>query len=74
MREIDVRRLLCPMPVIRTQNAIADAARGDKLRVSGANHASKQDISAWCRVNNHQVIEIIEHEDGIDIVIEVGGA
>jgi len=32
--QLDARRLLCPMPVIRTQNFIKDLNSGDQLEVT----------------------------------------
>ena len=70
--EINARRLLCPMPVIRTQDAIANYVAGDRVRVFGTDPGMKQDIPAWCRINGHSIVEIIDHPDDIEIVIEVG--
>lgn len=71
-RTVDARRMLCPMPVIRTQDAIADFQPGDEVHVFGTDPGIKQDIPAWCRVNGHHVIEIVEHEDDIEVIIQVG--
>ena len=72
--EVNARRLLCPMPVIRTQDAIANYAVGDTVHVFGTDPGMKADIGAWCRINGHQVLEIIDHEDDIEMIIEVGDA
>lgn len=72
--EIDARRLFCPMPVIRTQDAIAQYNTGDLVHVFGTDPGVKQDIPAWCRINGHQVLDIIEHDNDIEIVIRVGEA
>lgn len=74
VRTVDARRLLCPIPVIRTQDAIADFQAGDEVHVFGTDPGIKQDIPAWCRVNGHRIIEIMEHEDDIEVIIEVGDA
>lgn len=70
--EINARRLLCPMPVIRTQDAIANYEAGDEVHVYGTDPGIKQDIPAWCRVNGHRVVAIQDHDDDIEIIIEVG--
>ena len=70
--EISARKLLCPMPVIRTQDAIAKYQKGDILHVFGTDPGMKQDIPAWCRINGHTIIDMIDHEDDIEIIIEVG--
>jgi len=70
--DIDARRLLCPLPVIRTQDAIANYAPGDIVNVLGTDPGIKEDIPAWCRINGHRVIDIDEQADEIKITIEVG--
>ena len=72
--EVNARRLLCPMPVIRAQDAIAGYQANDIVRVYGTDPGIKQDIPAWCRVNGHRVVEIIDHDDDIEVVIQVGPA
>ena len=69
---LDARRLLCPMPVIRTQDAIRDLHSGDQLEVTCTDPGALYDIPAWCRVNGHTIIETRSEEDEIVITIEVG--
>lgn len=70
--ELDAQRLLCPMPVIRTQDRIKELQAGDRLRVICTDPGAKNDIPAWCRVNGHRVEEINELDGSIEIVIAVG--
>ena len=70
--QLDARRLLCPMPVIRTQNRIRELACGDVLRVFATDPGVLKDIPAWCRINGHRVVEMSEHADEIQVLIEVG--
>jgi tRNA 2-thiouridine synthesizing protein A len=72
MKSVDARRLLCPLPVIRTQDAAADLQPGDLLRVLCTDPGVLHDIPAWCRVHGHEVCEIDEQEDTITITIRVG--
>lgn len=74
VHEVNARRLLCPMPVIRTQDAIAGYIPGDEVHVFGTDPGIKQDIPAWCRVNGHSIIGMIDHDDDIEIIIKVGNA
>lgn len=71
---LDARRLLCPMPVIRTQDRIRELAPGDTLVVTCTDPGVKQDIPAWCRINGHRVLAIHEVDDEIAIDIEVGAS
>lgn len=54
---LDARNLLCPLPVIRTQNRIKELADGDVLKVICTDPGALQDIPAWCRINGHHVVE-----------------
>lgn len=72
-KELDARRLLCPLPVIRAQEAIADMRTGERLRVVATDPGVKNDIPAWCRINGHKVESMDEQDDEIVITIEVEG-
>lgn len=69
---LNVRRLLCPMPVIRTQDKIKTMQAGEVLEVVGTDPGMLQDIPAWCRINGHRVVD--SHSLGYEytIVVEVG--
>ena len=68
---LDARRMLCPMPVIRTQDKIGKLAVGDTLSVICTDPGAIHDIPAWCRVNGHQVLDIDQQDDEITIRIKV---
>ena len=72
---LDARRLLCPMPVIRTQNRVADLAPGDELEVRCTDPGALNDIPAWCRINGHTVVEhsAPDASGELVIVVRVGG-
>jgi TusA-related sulfurtransferase len=71
--QLDARRLLCPMPVIRVQNRVQQLQSGDLLDVVCTDPGAKNDVPAWCRINGHQVTAIREQDHEIIITIEVGG-
>jgi len=70
--ELDVRRMLCPMPVIRSQDRIEQLQPGDTLAVICTDPGAKHDIPAWCRVNGHEVVSIDEQQDEIIITVRAG--
>ena len=72
LHTLDARRLLCPLPVIRTQNYIKNLAKGDSLAVICTDPGAEHDIPAWCRINGHRVIDISSTEEEITITVEVG--
>lgn len=68
---LEAKRMLCPMPVIRTQDKIKTLSHGDILEVVCTDPGALQDVPAWCRINGHKVLEAKETEDEVIIVIEV---
>ncbi|MEE8429493.1 MAG: sulfurtransferase TusA family protein [Gammaproteobacteria bacterium] len=68
---LDARRLLCPLPVIRTQDAIKELQGGDRLEVVCTDPGAIHDIPTWCRINGHEVLETRTSEGEIIIIIEV---
>ena len=68
---LEARNSLCPMPVIKTQNKIAELQPGDTLEVICTDPGALSDIPAWCRINGHLVKETHERDDDVIIVIQV---
>ena len=68
--QLDARRLLCPMPVIRTQDRVAELAPGDRLVVIASDPGAAHDIPAWCRINGHQVISVQHTEEEVTICLQ----
>lgn len=69
---LDAKRMLCPMPVIKTQNKVKELAVGDILHVICTDPGALSDIPAWARINGHEVISQQENEDEITITVRVG--
>ncbi len=53
--EVDARRLLCPLPVIRLQDAVKQANPGDWVDIVCTDPGTMNDVPAWCRINGHQL-------------------
>ncbi len=70
--ELNARNLLCPMPVIRTQNKMAELRAGDILEVYCSDPGALQDIPAWCRINGHEVLESRAEAGDIILVLRAG--
>lgn len=69
---VDARRLLCPMPVIRVQNAIKKLSSGTRVEAICTDPGALSDIPAWARINGHKVIQTISRNDEHIITLEVG--
>ena len=69
---LDARRLFCPMPVIRTQDRVAELAPGDTLEVVCTDPGALNDIPAWCRISGHTVVETRRVDHEVIVVVQVG--
>ncbi|MCB1763116.1 MAG: sulfurtransferase TusA family protein [Gammaproteobacteria bacterium] len=69
---VDARRLLCPMPVIRVQNSVANLPAGTLVEAYCSDPGALNDIPAWCRINGHRVVETRSTEGEYVVVLEVG--
>jgi tRNA 2-thiouridine synthesizing protein A len=70
--QLNASRLLCPMPVIRLQNRVAELDPGDEVEITCTDPGALNDIPAWCRINGHTVLESREESGHIVIVVKVG--
>jgi tRNA 2-thiouridine synthesizing protein A len=70
--ELNTHRLLCPLPVIRTQDKIKTLDIGDTLTVVSTDPGALSDIPTWCRINQHEILnsEIIDNDVFITILVK----
>jgi tRNA 2-thiouridine synthesizing protein A len=65
--QLDARHLLCPLPVIRAQNKVAELQPGDTLEVTATDPGALHDIPAWCRVHGHEILAA--GREGADVLV-----
>ncbi len=54
---IDARGLSCPMPIVKTAQAIKAVPSGAVVELFATDQGSVKDITAWCRVTGHELVE-----------------
>ena len=72
--ELDARRLLCPMPVIRTQQMIESlgvAANGEQIKVVCTDPGVLYDIPAWAKVHGHRLIDTLDDDYEYTVIIQI---
>lgn len=69
--QLDATGLLCPLPVIRTQDRVATLRQGDVLSVHCTDPGALHDIPAWCRIHGHELLSAQESEEEVLICIRV---
>lgn len=69
---LDAKGLACPMPVVKTKNAIKDLEEGLVLEVQATDKGSKADLTAWASSVGHQYLGTVEEADVIYHYIRKG--
>ena len=59
-KELDCQGLLCPLPIIKTKQAMDKLAAGQVLRMLSTDAGSVNDMQAWTRQTGN---EILNHEE-----------
>jgi tRNA 2-thiouridine synthesizing protein A len=55
--QVDARGLSCPMPIVRTAQAIKPLAPGAVIEVLATDPGSTKDFAAWCRSTGNELLE-----------------
>jgi tRNA 2-thiouridine synthesizing protein A len=61
---LDARGLACPMPIVKTAQAIAGLGSGELLEVLATDPGSTKDFVAWARTTGHELVEQSQ-DDGV---------
>jgi TusA-related sulfurtransferase len=56
-RHVDARGLSCPMPIVKTAQAIKTVASGELIEVLATDAGSVKDFAAWSRTTGHELVE-----------------
>jgi tRNA 2-thiouridine synthesizing protein A len=55
--QVDARGLNCPMPIVKTAQAIKGLASGDTLEVLATDAGSVKDFAAWSKTTGNPIVE-----------------
>jgi tRNA 2-thiouridine synthesizing protein A len=57
LQRLDARGLSCPMPIVKTAQAIKTIGSGSLLEVLATDAGSVKDFAAWSRTTGHELVE-----------------
>ena len=57
IQTVDARGLSCPMPIVKTAQAMKPLAAGATVELLATDHGSVKDVAAWCRATGNELIE-----------------
>lgn len=72
IHQLDARRLLCPLPVIKVQECAKTLKAGDILEIVCTDKGSLSDITAWCRIHGHYLLSSNTQCREIFMAIQIG--
>ena len=56
-QRVDARGLSCPLPIVKTAQAVKLIAPGELLEVLATDAGSVKDFEAWSRATGHELVE-----------------
>ena len=56
-RDLDVKGLDCPLPILRTKKALAEMEPGQVLRVQATDPGSVKDFAAFAKQTGNELLE-----------------
>ena len=56
-RDLDVKGLNCPLPILRTKKQLAEMESGQVLRVLATDPGSVKDFAAFCKQTGNELLE-----------------
>lgn len=59
-RELDVKGLNCPLPILRTKKTLAEMDSGQILRVLATDSGAVKDFAAFARQTGNELLEQTE--------------
>ena len=59
-KELDTGGLNCPLPILRTKNALTDLASGQVLKVVETDPGAVKDFQAFSRQTGHELVSHAE--------------
>lgn len=70
---LDLKGMLCPLPVLRANKAMRDVSPGDELEVLATDPAAPADFKSFCDTAGHELVEQREDDGTYAIVIRKSG-
>ncbi len=62
-KTLDLKGLSCPLPIVKTAQAIKGLQPGDLIEALATDPGSTADFTAWCKSTGNALVEH-EEEDG----------
>ena len=68
-RTLDLKGLSCPLPIVKTAQAIRELQSGDLIEALATDPGSVADFKAWATTTGNELVEQSEADDVFRFVI-----
>ena len=68
-KSLDLKGLLCPMPVVKIAKAIKEVQPGDIIEAFATDPGVMADIPAWCRATGNELITLEKQDKQFHFVV-----
>ena len=55
-KELDVRGLVCPLPILRTKKSLTDMGHGQILKIMATDHGAVIDFQVFAEQTGHELL------------------
>jgi tRNA 2-thiouridine synthesizing protein A len=69
-RELDVKGLNCPLPILRTKKTLAEMQSGQTLRVLATDPGSVKDFQAFARQTGNELVSSGQTDNVYEYVLK----
>ena len=70
MQELDTCGLDCPLPLLKTKQALNRMHSGEQLRVRATDPGSQRDFRVFAEQSGHRLLESSEHQGVFSYLIQ----
>jgi tRNA 2-thiouridine synthesizing protein A len=67
---LDLKGLLCPMPVVKIAQALKQVQIGDLIEAVATDAGVMADIPAWARTSGNELVELEKREKDFRFVVK----
>ena len=69
VRSLDLKGLLCPMPIIKMAKAIKEVNIGETLEAFSTDPGVMADVPAWCRSTGNELVTLEKIEKQFHFIV-----
>lgn len=73
VKELDLKGLACPMPVVKVSKGIKEIEVGEILKAVTTDRGSLTDFPAWAETSGNEIVKTVEGDGEFEFYIKRSG-